>query len=109
MEFGSETNIEVLVDLPPVINNEDDPFLKKVYKMCKPFREDRKKVSPYLTDGSVLQPYYGGIPTIILGPGEPEKAHQINEFCYIDKIIKAKNIYKNILLNGSIRNEEFSG
>jgi succinyl-diaminopimelate desuccinylase len=47
--------------------------------------------------------HYGGVPTVILGPGEPEMAHQTDEFCYIQKIEEAVMIYKNIILkNGDI-------
>ena len=54
---------------------------------------------PYLTDGSVLQSGYGDVPTIILGPGQPEMAHQTDEFCYVDNLEQAVEIYKNIILS----------
>jgi succinyl-diaminopimelate desuccinylase len=46
----------------------------------------------------VLQQIYGGVPTIILGPGQPEMAHQTDEFCYTAKIEEAVIIYKSIIL-----------
>jgi succinyl-diaminopimelate desuccinylase len=57
------------------------------------------KALPYLTDGSVLQKLYNDAPTVILGPGQPEMAHQTDEYCYLDKLERAENIYKNIILN----------
>ena len=52
---------------------------------------------PYLTDGAVLQKYFGNRPTLILGPGEPEIAHTTDEFCYTDKLMEAVRIYKEII------------
>jgi succinyl-diaminopimelate desuccinylase len=99
-ELGSEIALEKLVDLKPVHTDEQDPFVQLVYKIC--LKEDVREPLPlalsYLTDGSVLQDYYGQIPTIILGPGQPEMAHKTDEFCYISKIEQAVSIYKNIIL-----------
>jgi len=99
-ELGDEVNIEILVDMAPVSTNEDDPFVQLVYDVCKFDRVNGSfpKSLPYLTDGAVLQRFYNGIPTIILGPGQPEMAHQTDEFCYVSKIEESVNIYKNIIL-----------
>ena len=99
--LGDEIKLEKLVDLQPVYTSEDDPFVQMVYKICS--KKDIQGLLPlalaYLTDGSVLQKFYGNIPTIILGPGQPEMAHKTDEFCYISKIEEAVSIYKNIILN----------
>ena len=99
-ELGDETKLEVLVDMTPVFTSEEDPFVKLVYDICG----IRKKTPgfpvslPYLTDGSVLQKVYSGVPTIILGPGEPDMAHKTDEFCYISKLEDSYRIYKEIIL-----------
>ncbi len=105
--LGSEVSIETLVDLKAVSSNENDPFVKMVYSVCGISIGENgfPKSLPYLTDGSVLQPAYGGVPTIILGPGQPEMAHQTDEFCYTDKLEQAVEIYKNIILKGDFDNE----
>ena len=99
-DFGDDIKLEILVDLKPVRTNEADPIVQKVYAICK--EEGVKGVSPkalpYMTDGSVLQSLYNGAPTIILGPGQPEMAHQTDEFCYIQNINQVVNIYKKIIL-----------
>jgi succinyl-diaminopimelate desuccinylase len=105
--LGSEVSIETLVDLKAVSSDENDPFVKMVYAVCGISIGDKgfPKSLPYLTDGSVLQTAYGGVPTIILGPGQPEMAHQTDEFCYTDKLEQAVEIYKNIILKGDFDNE----
>ena len=105
-ELGDEVSIETLVDLQAVSSNENDPFVQMVYSVCgiTAGKEGFPKSLPYLTDGSVLQPAYGGVPTIILGPGQPEMAHQTDEFCYLENLEQAVNIYKNIILKGGQTN-----
>ncbi|HAM09484.1 MAG: hypothetical protein A2X05_14395 [Bacteroidetes bacterium GWE2_41_25] len=99
-QLGVETKLEVLVDMNPVFTNNDDPFTELVYEICriKKGTEGFPKSLPYLTDGSVLQRVYGGVPTIILGPGQPEMAHKTDEFCYVNKLEDSVRIYKEIIL-----------
>ena len=102
-ELGEDIAIETLVDLNPVSTRESDPLVQLAYDICGVDRQSENwpRSLPYLTDGSVLQPYYGGVPTIILGPGEPGIAHKTDEYCFIENIIQSVSIYKNILLNRS--------
>ncbi len=99
-ELGSEMNFEVLVDLKAVSTNENNPFVDVVYRACNVDRDSNEfpKALPYLTDGSVLQSAFKGVPTIILGPGEPQMAHQTDEFIFIDKLKQSVEIYKKIIL-----------
>ncbi len=106
-ELGEDVSMEILVNIPPVSTNEDDPFVQLVYDVCQIDRMSGEfpKALPYLTDGSVLQHFYNGVPTIILGPGQPEMAHQTDEFCYVSNISKSVNIYKNIILKRRNNND----
>jgi len=99
-ELGEEIDLETLVDLHPVSNSESDPFVQRVYEICGVGEAGSPELKslPYLTDGSVLQAYYGGVPTLILGPGEPDMAHQTDEYCSLRKLEESVDIYKNIIL-----------
>jgi len=100
-EFGKDIVLETLVDLKPVSTAQSDPFVQLVCEACQLDQQNKAwtKALPYMTDGSALQPFYGGVPTIILGPGQPEMAHQTDEYCFIENIIQSVSIYKNIILN----------
>ncbi len=100
-ELGPDIKLETLVDLGPVSTPENHPFTELVLEICQINKESKhwKKALPYLTDGSALQAFYGGVPTIVLGPGEPEMAHQTDEYCFISKICQSIAIYKKIILN----------
>jgi succinyl-diaminopimelate desuccinylase len=110
-ELGDEISIETLVDLPSVSTSETSPFVQIVYAVCgiNPEKVTYRKSLPYMTDGAVLQQLYDGVPTVILGPGQAEMAHQTDEFCYIEKIEEAVHIYKNIILKyGGISDDRIS-
>lgn len=106
-ELGDEVSVEKLVDLQAVSSDENSPFVQMVYSVCGISQGDEgfPKSLPYLTDGSVLQLAYKGVPTVILGPGQPEMAHQTDEFCYTENLERSIEIYKNIILKGGKNNE----
>lgn len=43
-------------------------------------------IAPYFSDASPLSVAYGGPPTLILGPGEPQMAHQTDEYCLAARV-----------------------
>ena len=50
--------------------------------------------APYFTDASALVPGFGGVPTVVIGPGEAAQAHQTNEFCFVQNIEMSCSIYR---------------
>jgi succinyl-diaminopimelate desuccinylase len=104
--LGEEVILKKLVDLNAISTSENHPFLDLVSEICNfDYKQPGiKKSASFLTDASVLTPWLSYPPTIILGPGEPEMAHQTDEYCYVDKIIEGVNIYKEIILKNSKRN-----
>jgi succinyl-diaminopimelate desuccinylase len=53
--------------------------------------------APYFTDASVLTPALGVPPTLIMGPGELELAHQTDEYCLVSRIEQATELYSKII------------
>jgi acetylornithine deacetylase len=51
---------------------------------------------PYGTDGSRLSAV--GIPCVVVGPGNIERAHAIDEYVEIDQLVAAVEIYRSIML-----------
>jgi len=47
----------------------------------------------YFTDGAALKRGLGGVPVIILGPGEPGQAHVTDESCPVANITQAREDY----------------
>lgn len=92
--LGPDAELEVLVDLPPVNTAQDCTFLDCVRQAAgEPANgASLAHVLPFFTDASILSPALGA-PTVILGPGETELAHQTDEFCLVDKIRDAQDLY----------------
>jgi len=97
--LGRDFTIDVLVDRKPVVTDDAHPFVKMTDRIIGLDRRNGTipKALPYFTDGSALQEYYNGTPTIILGPGKPQMAHQTDEYCPIKSIEEAANIYFGIM------------
>jgi succinyl-diaminopimelate desuccinylase len=41
----------------------------------------------------------GNLPTVILGPGKPQLAHQTDEYCQVARIVEAQEIFIEIILD----------
>lgn len=48
-------------------------------------------------DHAALRPAYDHPPTVVLGPGEPQMAHQTNEHCLIGRVREAANAFAEII------------
>jgi succinyl-diaminopimelate desuccinylase len=96
--LGPEAEVEALVDAESVRTREDDPFIAGVRDVLRRVRSTEPRVgsAPYFTDASALTPAYGGVPTVILGPGELALCHQTDEFCETVKIGQAAEAYLQI-------------
>jgi succinyl-diaminopimelate desuccinylase len=60
------------------------------------------KSATYFTDAAVLKDAYRDIPMVVLGPGEPQLAHQTDEYCLIDRIEQAVDIYTELIKDWSL-------
>ncbi|WP_245296954.1 MULTISPECIES: M20 family metallopeptidase [Rhodomicrobium] len=75
----------------PVFTEPSDPWIASVHEVMAEITGERHApgIATYFTDAAALTKAYGNPPTIILGPGEAEMAHQTDEFCYIRRIEEA--------------------
>jgi succinyl-diaminopimelate desuccinylase len=64
----------------------------------RPFLGDRPqpRVATYFTDAAALNVAYNTPPTVILGPGEAQMAHQTNEYCVVDRVAESVDAYEEI-------------
>jgi succinyl-diaminopimelate desuccinylase len=81
--------LEPLIDLPPVWTDPDQEWAASVATAVREITgapaEDPRTMT-YFTDASVLTPAFGGVPTVICGPGQPELAHVTDEWCSIKRL-----------------------
>lgn len=96
--LGEDVKFERVVDVPSMATNADHPWIRDVFAMLAPTlrEEPAPRGAPYFTDAAVLTPAYGGAPTVILGPGEPQMAHQTDEYCLVSNLEPAIEAYMQI-------------
>lgn len=97
--LGDEAGVEVLVDLPPVWTDPAHPWMRRVAEAVSAVTGEATPPASvsYFTDASVFTPAFGGLPTVILGPGEPGLAHQTDEYCELGKLQAAVEIYSRLI------------
>jgi succinyl-diaminopimelate desuccinylase len=99
-ELGDDVALEPIVDVGAVWTDPSSPWLKDVYDVVGEVTGQaagaEPQTAPYFTDASALTPAFGGPPTVILGPGEAAKAHQTDEYCSVQRIREASDIYARI-------------
>ena len=97
--LGPTVQLDTIIDIEGVYTPANDPWMKKVFDHCESINGVRpiEKTVSYFTDASALKSAIGNPPTVILGPGQPEMAHQTDEFCYVDKIEDATELFANLI------------
>ena len=98
--LGADITLQTLLDVGSVYTPPDDPWMQGVRELCQVNFDAPllPKTVSYFTDAAALRGPLGNPPTVILGPGEPQMAHQTDEFCYVDKIRQAQQLYQEIIL-----------
>ncbi len=93
---GGEARLELRIvnDRPPVETNPSHPLVGLVTDVSAAVarRPGPPRGVPYYTDAAVLAPALG-VPTVILGPGDPAQAHRTSEWVSVDNVIHATRIY----------------
>ncbi|MES1931832.1 succinyl-diaminopimelate desuccinylase [Salinisphaera shabanensis T35B1] len=91
--------LETVVDLEGVWTEPQQAWVAQVYRMMAEILDETPapRGAAFFTDASALTPFYGDIPTVILGPGEAALAHQTDEYCYVDRITQAKTVYETLI------------
>jgi succinyl-diaminopimelate desuccinylase len=97
--LGPTVELETIIDIEGVFTPANDPWMKQVFDHCTKINGIRpvEKTVSYFTDASALKSVIGNPPTVILGPGQPEMAHQTDEFCYVDKIEDATRLFASLI------------
>ncbi len=97
--MGEDAHIEPFSDLPAVWTAPDAQWMQRVFEICTPFLAAAPQVrtATYMTDAANLRKVYGEVPTVVLGPGEPQMAHQTDEYCSMARIRQSVAIYEAII------------
>jgi len=91
---GYRASVEVLSDLPPVQTPVRDPIVQRFCDVVADVTDARPEPMgvPYTTDAALLVPPLD-VPMIICGPGNPDLAHQSNEYIEVDRLVESAKIF----------------
>ena len=97
--LGKEATLEIVSDLAPVWTEPEAEWVQRVFEICKPHLKTapNPRSLTYMTDAANLLKVYKGAPTIVLGPGEAQMAHQTDEWCSVGRIRQSVSVYEEII------------
>ncbi len=95
------TELERTLDLQSAFSDPSGAWLRSVFSTVERItgQKPAEDTAPYFTDAAILGPAYGNPPFVILGPGEKEMAHQTDEYCVVERIDEAVEIYRTLASN----------
>lgn len=98
--LGADVEVESFIDVEGVWTDPEHPWMRQVYDAVERATGTKADVrgATYFTDAAFLTPALGRPPTVILGPGEPELAHQTDEYCVVERIREAEAIFTYLAL-----------
>jgi succinyl-diaminopimelate desuccinylase len=92
--LGDDAEMDVFSNLPPVWTPPQNEWIERVFEIC---RATEPRTATYMTDAANLLKAYSGAPTVVLGPGEAQMAHQTDEWCSVERIRQSVAIYEAII------------
>ena len=84
-------DVEVRVDLPPVVTPADDPWVASLGAPVLP------TPATYFTDASVLVQVVGGAPIVVWGPGTPAVMHAVDEYVELAELEQAAAVLTDVV------------
>lgn len=102
--LGDDVEIAPLIDVQAIYTDPHDPWIQQVFGVAG--RHLREAPTPrsatYFTDAAVLNAAYRDIPICVLGPGEPQLAHQTDEYCLVDRVEQSVAIFSDLIREWSL-------
>jgi succinyl-diaminopimelate desuccinylase len=97
--LGADVEIVPIVDVEAIYSDPAQPWMQQAFAAAE--RQIGERPTPrsatYFTDAAVLNAVYRDVPICVLGPGEPQLAHQIDEYCLVDRVEQAVAIYTDLI------------
>jgi succinyl-diaminopimelate desuccinylase len=97
--LGESVEIVPIVDVQAIYSDPADPWMQQVFAVTERQLGERPQArsATYFTDAAVLNSVYRDVPICVLGPGEPQLAHQTDEYCLVDRVEQSVAIYTELI------------
>ena len=98
-QVGGDISLEVIMDLESIYTPPEQEWVQSVFDIMQPILGERPqaRAATYFTDAAALTPALGNPPTLILGPGEPQMAHQTDEYCVMERVLQSTAVFESII------------
>jgi len=92
--LGAEVEFSTVATVGSVWTDPAETWVQQIFGITSSIlgESPQLRTASYFSDASALTPACGGPPTLILGPGEPDMAHQTDEYCLLERIEQAVEI-----------------
>jgi succinyl-diaminopimelate desuccinylase len=99
--LGKEAELDVFSDMDAVWTEPGEEWVQRVFEISGAYLGSRPapRTATYNTDAGNLRKAYAGAPAVVLGPGEPNLAHQTDEYVSMERIRQAVAIYEELIRN----------
>lgn len=97
--LGEEAELDLFSDMNAVWTAPENEWVQRVFEICKRRlgAPPEPRAASYNTDAGNLLKAYAGAPAVVLGPGEPQLAHQTDEYCSMERVRECVAIYEEII------------
>ncbi len=97
--LGPDVHFDTMLDVGSVYSDPADDWVQEVFDVMQPYLGARPeaRTASFFTDAAALKPAYGNPPTLILGPGEPQMAHQTDEYCQVERVVQSADAFIEIM------------
>ncbi len=97
--LGASAEVRVHTDVCALYSEPAQDWVQHVFDVTTQVLGARPepRSATYFTDGAVLRDVYRDVPMLVLGPGEPQLAHQTDEYCLVDRIEQAALVYHQLI------------
>ncbi len=97
--------VRQIVDTPLLYTEPSNEWVQEVFALCTPVLGARPvpKTITFSTDGADLKRGFGGPPAVILGPGEPQLAHQTDEWCSMERLGQSVDLFRTLMQRWQVR------
>jgi succinyl-diaminopimelate desuccinylase len=102
--LGEAVEITPIVDVEAIYTDPRDPWMQQVFAVAARHLGEPPgpRSATYFTDAAVLNAVYRDVPVCVLGPGEPQLAHQTDEYCLVDRVEQSAAIYTELIREWSL-------
>ena len=102
--LGDAVELAPIVDVEAIYTDPRDPWMQQVFGVTARHLGEppTPRSATYFTDAAVLNAVYRNVPICVVGPGEPQLAHQTDEYCLVDRIEQSVAIYADLIREWSL-------